>query len=36
MNDRQLHLSGMIGNRDGEEAGVLVIHVDKINAAIRF
>src|SRR5271165_3887102 len=36
MNDGQLHLSGMIGNRDGEEAGVLVIHMDEINAIIGF
>jgi hypothetical protein len=36
MNDGQLHLPGMIGYGDGEEAGVLVIHMDEINAIIRF
>ena len=36
MKDGQLHFSGMIGNGDGEEAGVLVIHMDKVNAGIRF
>jgi hypothetical protein len=36
MNDGQLHLPSMIGNGNGEEAGVLVIHMDEINAIIRF
>ena len=30
-----LHFSSMIRHRDGKEAGVLVIHVDEINAVIR-
>ena len=28
----QLHFPGVIGNGDGEDAGVLVVHVDEINA----
>ncbi len=28
----ELHLSGVIGNGDGEDAGVLVVHIDEINA----
>ena len=33
--DGQLHLPGVIGNGDGEDAGILVVHVDEIDAAIR-
>jgi hypothetical protein len=32
----QLHLPGVIGNGDGEDAGVLVVHVDEINALKGF
>ena len=32
----QLHFPGVIGNGDGEDAGVLVVHVDEINALKGF
>ena len=32
----QLHLPGVIGNGDGEDAGVLVVHVDEINTLKGF
>lgn len=35
MEDRQLHLPGVVGNGEREEARVLVVHVDEIDAAIR-
>ena len=35
MEDGQLHFPGVIGNGDGEEAGILVVHVDEIDAVIR-
>jgi hypothetical protein len=31
-----LHFSRMIGNGDGEDAGVLVIQMDEINALVGF
>ena len=36
MEHGQLHFPGVIGNGDGEEAGILVVHVDEIDAVIRF
>ena len=33
--DGHLHFPGVIGNGDREEAGILVVHVDEINAVIR-
>ena len=35
MEDGHLHFPGVIGNGDGEEAGILVVHVDEIDAVIR-
>ena len=35
MEEGHLHFSGVIGNGDGEEAGILVVHMDEINAVIR-
>ena len=35
MEDGQLHFPGVIGNGDREEAGILVVHVDEIDAVIR-
>ena len=35
MKEGHLHLSAMIGNRDGKEAGVLVVHMDEIDALVR-
>ena len=34
MEHGQLHFPGMIGNGDGKDAGILVVHVDKIDAVI--
>ena len=31
----KLHFPGVIRNGDGEEAGILVVHMDEIDAAIR-
>ena len=35
MEHSQLHFPGVIGNCDGEEAGIFVVHVDEIDALIR-
>jgi hypothetical protein len=35
MQEGHLHLSAVAGNRDGKEAGVLVVHMDEIDALIR-
>ena len=35
MEKGHLHFSGVIGNGDGKEAGILVIHMDEIDAVIR-
>ena len=35
MEHGHLHFSSVIGNSDGEEAGIFVIHVDEIDALIR-
>ena len=35
MEHGHLHFSGVIGYGDGEEAGILVVHVDEINAVVR-
>ncbi len=35
MQKAHLRFTGMIGDGDGEEAGVLVVHMDEIDAAIR-
>ena len=35
MEDGQLHFPGVIGNGDGKHTGVLVVHVDEIDAVIR-
>ena len=35
MEHGHLHFSGVIGNGDGKEAGILVIHMDEIDAVIR-
>jgi hypothetical protein len=35
MEHGHLHFSGVIGNGDGEEAGILVVHMDEIDAVIR-
>ena len=34
MEHGQLHFPGVIGNGDGEDAGILVVHMDEINAVI--
>jgi len=36
MEHGQLHFPGVIGNGDREDAGILVIHVDEINASKGF
>ena len=36
VNEGELHFPGMVGNGDREETGVLVIHMDEIDAVIRF
>ena len=33
MEEGHLHFSGVIGNGDGEETGILVVHMDEIDAA---
>ena len=35
MEHGHLHFSGMIGYGDGEEAGILVVHVDEIDPVVR-
>ena len=35
MKEGHLHLSAMIGNRNGKKAGVLVVHMDEIDAFVR-
>jgi hypothetical protein len=35
MEHGHLHFPGVIGDGDGEEAGILVVHVNKIDAVIR-
>ena len=35
MDHGHLHFPSVIGNSDGEEAGIFVIHVDEIDALIR-
>jgi len=35
MEDGHLHFPGMVGNDDREEAGILVVHMDEIDALIR-
>ena len=34
MQQGHLHLSAVIRNSDGEEAGILVVHVDEIDAVV--
>ena len=34
MEEGHLRFSGMIGNGDGEEAGILVVHMDKIDVIV--
>jgi hypothetical protein len=35
MKEAHLHFSAVVGNRDGKETGVLVVHMDEIDAFIR-